>query len=761
MLPLYAFTLFVSAFLLFLIQPMVGKMILPTFGGTPAVWNTCMVFFQGALLAGYGYAHGSVGRLGVRRQAGLHLALLAAPLILSIPLIARVLPIAIDTSAVPTQQDYPILWLLGRLILGVGLPFFVISTNAPVLQMWFSQTGHPSAKDPYFLYGASNLGSLLALLGYPLLIEPWLAVDEQSVLWAWLYGLFVVLAGACAFAMWRAPVQEPVGHPVKAEAAKAQKQFMADNEHLTAGRRLYWVALAFVPSSLMLGVTTHVTTEIAPVPLLWVFPLALYLLTFVLVFARKPLLPHVWMKRVFPFIIALVVIMTMQFESGLGITEVPLHLLAFFAAAMVCHGELAKDRPSTAHLTQFYLLMSVGGVLGGLFNAAVAPMVFSTIVEYPLVMLAACFVLAGRPTLKNLRFRVRDLAKPLLAPAVLILFLILRYHYAYTHRILFDLDWIYLFLLPIALSAIWLRRPFRFAVSLALIIITFAVWNDLISQQTLYIGRNFYGVKAVSTSPNNQLHTFSHGTTIHGAQLTAPGLQRVTLTYFHAHGPVGDIIRHCNLPRSDGRRPNIGVLGLGAGTLAAYAWKDQIIDFYEIDPEVYRIAADPALFTYLENCEGQWQVILGDGRLTLADAPDHYYGLLFLDAFSSDAVPTHLLTREALDLYLSKLTPDGVLIFNISNRYLDLAPLLGNLAAERDLVCLRRTDMNPILKPEERGKYSTDYVIMSPSDETFRKIRTIRIKNVLQWTEVPPDPKVPIWTDRYSNVIRLLKPIHF
>jgi hypothetical protein len=262
-------------------------------------------------------------------------------------------------------------------------------------------------------------------------------------------------------------------------------------------------------------------------------------------------------------------------------------------------------------------------------------------------------------------------------------------------------------------------------------------------------------MKLVSTSPNDQIHTFSHGSTIHGAQLTKPGLRRVTLTYFHVHGPVGDIIRHCNLIR-DGKRPNLGVLGLGAGTLAAYAWKDQIIDFYEIDPEVYRIAADPHLFTYLDDCEGKWQVILGDGRLTLANAPDNYYGILILDAFSSDAVPTHLLTREALDLYLSKLTPDGVLVFNISNRYLDLAPLLANLAAERNLTCLRRTDMKPIQKPEERGKYPTDYVIMSPDAEAIRNIIEIPT-----WQRVPADADVPIWTDRHSNVIRLLKPIRF
>lgn len=351
-------------------------------GGTPGVWNTCMVFFQASLLAGYIYAHAATAWLGVRRQAALHVGLLLLPL--------STLPIAVSIGWSPPVEENPIPWLLALLLVSVGLPFFVISASAPMLQKWFASTGHPAAKDPYFLYRASNLGSMLGLLAYPALLEPTLQLAEQSWLWSWGYGLLILLTLGCAVILWRGPVSAT--HSLSLGASHDSHGLLTIEDSgsgLTVSRRMRWVALSFVPSSLMLGVTTHLSTDIAAIPLLWVIPLALYLFSFVLVFARKPSLSHQFMVRRLPFLILASAITIFSKATQPVWLLMPLHLLTFFVAAMVCHGEMAKDRPPTRHLTEFYLWMSVGGVLGGLFNALVAPMVFSTVVEFPLAMVAA------------------------------------------------------------------------------------------------------------------------------------------------------------------------------------------------------------------------------------------------------------------------------------------------------------------------------------------------------------------------------------
>ena len=383
----FGLTLFVSSVLLFLVQPMVGKMILPSLGGTPAVWNTCMVFFQAALLGGYAYAHASVNWLGVRRQAALHLILLFIPL--------AVLPIVIGQDATPPTRGNPVFWLLGQLAWRVGLPFFVVSTSAPLLQRWFADTGHPAAKDPYFLYAASNLGSFLALLAYPLVVEPTLHLESQSVVWAGGYGALIGLILICAIVVWRSRSgggTNPVGQD------EALSGDLPATSAPTPGRRLRWVLLALVPSSLMLGVTTHVTTDLAPVPLLWIIPLALYLLTFVFVFARKPPISHALMLRVFPFAIvpAAILVVLVELPPVPDVVLVLVQLVTFFVAAMVCHGELVASRPAAGHLTEFYLWMSVGGVLGGLFNAVISPVLFNSLIEYPLMLVAACLALGVR-----------------------------------------------------------------------------------------------------------------------------------------------------------------------------------------------------------------------------------------------------------------------------------------------------------------------------------------------------------------------------
>ncbi len=737
MLGLYALTIFCSAYLLFLVQPMVGKMVLPYLGGTPAVWNTCMVFFQALLLAGYAYVHGSVKWFGVRKQATFHLLLMLAPLL--------VLPITINTQSVPTDIDNPIGWLLLRLLLGVGLPFFVISTSAPLLQMWFAETDHRSAKDPYFLYAASNFGSMIALLGYPIFVEPAFALDDQRILWKYGYMLLVALAIGCAVIMWRSrPAQTLEPNAVAPDNEEPKRV----SEPLTAWRQIRWVLLAFVPSSLMLGVTTHVTTEIAPVPLLWVVPLALYLFTFVLVFAKTQIPPHRFVLKILPIFIVPTALMTVRNEAVLGLIPLPLHLATFFLVAMACHGEMAADRPTTDHLTKFYLLMSVGGVLGGLANSVVAPLLFNTLVEYPLVMVIACFALATKPKPATIDKRVAyDVGYAVVFGVIVAAMLIYMLKNNTENARSFNPIAV---LIPAALCWACTRRPIRYAFMVASMVAVSLICYELKTDRALYMGRNFYGTKRVVIDADESVHTFIHGATIHGIQALADPLSRVPRTYFHPDGPVGDAFKLIN--RSAGAK-EIGIIGLGVGSMASpiYAKEHGSFTFYEIDPAVARIAKNPEYFTFLQDCPAQTKVVLGDGRLTLANAPDSHYDAIFLDAFSSDAVPTHLLTREAIQLYESKLTDGGILVFNMSNRYLDLAPLLATLAHDTGFECVKREDNVPPEVQVKTGRLSSRFMIMSQDKNTIRLLKAFG-----KWEDGNVDEDHRIWTDKYTNVFQLL-----
>ncbi len=744
MVPLYALTLFISALLLFLVQPMVGKMTLPMLGGTPAVWNTCMVFFQALLLAGYAYAHAATRMLGARKQAGLHL------LVLALPFALMTLPIAVPETVSPPTGDNPAWWLLGRLMVWVGLPFFVVSTTAPLLQMWFSSTGHLRARDPYFLYTSSNAGSLIALFAYPLALEPLLGVESQSMVWAVGFGVLGVLILGCAVAMWRSSsLAEPAAVVEEAIAAT----HVGAQRPVTWGRRLWWIVLSLIPSSLMLGTTTHITTNLAPGPLLWVLPLALYLLTFIIVFSRKPILPHAMMVRALPFLIFLPAVMAVS-ELGLGSVTIPLHMLGFFAAAMICHGELAEDRPATSHLTEFYLLMSVGGVLGGLFNAILAPMAFTTILEYPLMIAAACLVAArGRHRVGSSAARLLDFAAPaaLTVAAVVSVFLYVRLSgegsYSHDQGAFFKAIG-----LPMLLTLVLASRPLRFALGLLGVMAVGAYLGASGDGEILHRSRNFYGVKTISRAcqGENCAHLFFHGTTMHGYQRQDPAGRMEPMAYFHRRGPIGDVFReYCD---REPRVRNVAIVGLAAGSMAAYGQLGQHFTFYEIDPAVADIAQDPALFTFLAECRAETSVVVGDGRLTLADSPEGHYGLIVLDAFSSDAVPTHLLTREAVRLYASRLAPGGAIVFNCTNNYLDLVGLLGNVAAAEGLVAKVRNDVYLTEDDLREGRSPSRFVIMARATSDFR-----RIERDDRWEPLPPDPSAPTWTDRFSNIISLLR----
>lgn len=744
MMRLYAATLFASAMLLFIVEPMVGKMILPTFGGTPAAWNTCMVFFQAMLLAGYAYAHGSTAWLGVRRQAAVHLAVLLIPLAL--------LPINLTDGCPPPTDGNPTFWLLGRLLLGVGVPFFAVSSSAPLLQKWFSATNHKAAADPYFLYGASNIGSLLALLSYPLLIERMLPLGEQSHIWMIGYGLLIVLVAACAVLLWRSP---PRTQPECASIANEPKACVsianptqasspADGQPMS---RAWWILLSAIPSSLMLGATTHITTNLAAVPLLWVMPLAIYLLTFVLVFARRPLIRQAWLIWSLPILLLFAAPSFFAQAAGIEAWLVLLHLLLFFVAAMVCHGELARRRPGPSHLTEFYLLMSLGGVLGGLFNTIVAPQIFSSVLEYPLVMGLVCFVFP-RPAGSTQSPRARRL--DLILPAGLAVIAAAAALWLRTSP-LSQLPQVLMIVFGVlALICFACKdRPLRFGLTYAVTLATLGVVTHMQNGTLLDIERNFFGVKRILLDPTGSRRTLVHGTTEHGSQSTDPAKAGEPLAYYHRSGPIGNVFAALD---QAGPANRVGVIGLGIGTLACYAHPGQHFTFYEIDPAVERIARDRRYFSFLADSRGTCDVVLGDGRLTIARAPNHEFDLILLDAFSSDAVPTHLLSQEAVDLYLSKLKDTGLLVFHVSNRFFAFEPLLARLADTRGLTCLARSELALEPRELEEGKMASHYVVMA---------RPGRLLSLLAstpgWRPAAGAAGVVVWTDQYCDIIGLLR----
>ncbi len=770
---LFAITLFVSAALLFCVQPMIAKMVLPVLGGTPAVWNTCMVFFQTVLLAGYVWSHLVSVWLSTRLQLVVHAVLVLVPLLL------LMLPFEFRPDAMESvpRQDNPIPWLIALLVMTVGLPFFVLSTTAPLLQKWFAATGHAAGRDPYFLYAASNLGSMLALLSYPFLIEPELTLVQQRGIWALGYGLLVLLILACGAVLWRRPAAIPISESVagltgaertawvarpersegRGEALATEATLVEDSGpattpgrtsemSLTIGRRLRWLALAFVPSSLMLGVTTYLTTDIAPIPLLWVIPLALYLLTFILVFSRRMIVSHSLMLRLLPVLALIMTVLLFAEDMRPPIwLLIPLHLLTFFVAAMVCHGQLAKDRPSTTHLTEFYLWLALGGVLGGLFNAIIAPLVFRQVAEYPLALVLACLLRPrSRHGNEGGRLRWLDLALPLgVGGLTTIIVLTLQGIGMKPGQLSVSL----MAGIPAVFCFTLVERPVRFALGLGAVLLA-GVFYAGSQGQTIHIERDFFGVVRVTQDSQKRFYQLVHGKTIHGRQSLGPEHRREPLAYFHRSGPMGRIFEVFNPSHPEGR---VGVVGLGAGSLAAYAQPKQNWKFYEIDPAVDRIAHD--YFTFLEDClAGEPEVVLGDARLRLQDEPDDYFDILFLDAFSSDAVPVHLLTREALQRYTSKVKNSGFLCFNVSNRYVNLPPVLANLAEDADLNCIFREDLGSALGEKEQGKEPSQWILMAHRQTDLTPFTKRGLWEVLRGKS-----GARVWTDDYSNILEVFK----
>jgi hypothetical protein len=780
----FSATLFLSAFLLFLIQPMIGKMVLPLLGGSPMVWNTCMVFFQVTLLAGYLYAHLLSRMLDVRRAICVHV-LLMLPVIGT--LIFVTLPYSLahgpaagsgrllpdipsgvftelrDRLHLDTAQDRPIVFLLATLALSVGAPLFLLSASAPLCQRWFAHTAHSASRDPYFLYAASNAGSLLALLAYPILVEPNLGLLDQASAWAVGYVVVVVLLGACgvsvliSLARPRPQLFEPAAVP------------RLTDQPLTFGRRFRWLFLAAVPSSLLLGVTTHLTTDVAALPLFWVVPLALYLLTFILAFRRS----SVSNSRVrVGFMATLVILQTQALAHGLTNPPwllFPLHLIAFFAIALVCHGELAASRPSSEHLTEFYLWLSLGGVLGGMFNTLVAPWLFDLTFELPLAIVLACLLMPRLTESSDKRFvNWLDLWLPVLLGLLVATAALTIGTSFWPHVVLVGV-------LPSLICLGFVRRPVRFALGVGALMLAGSLGSTSVSERHLvYIERNFFGTIRVVDGMTDErtprrYREFIHGTTTHGRQILSDDRveRNEPLAYFGRSGPVGDIF--ASLPPKQRFSRSFGILGLGIGTLASYfdvvEEPAQTWFFYEIDPAVIEVAK--GRFNYLSDVpiakKGQKYVFPlkeklaflldiypGDARLGLERSVMNRLDILFADAFSSDAVPVHLLTREALGLYMRSIQPAGFIVFNVTNRYLDLEPVLGDLAADAGLVCIARRQGAEELSAEDFGKgiRPSHWVVMARKEEDLGNLA----KNP-RWHKVEGRPGVRVWSDDYSNLL--------
>ncbi len=651
--------LFGSAFLLFSVQPMVSRMVLPRLGGSPAVWNTCVCFFQAALLAGYGYAHLSTTRLRPPVQVALHAGLLLAGGLL--------LPLSLGAEA-PPSDGAPVAWLLTLLMLRVGLPFAAIAATAPLLQAWFARTSHPHARDPYFLYAASNAGSLLALLAYPTLIETTLGLPGQVQFWAVGFAATALAVLSCGVAALLRPgagagaaAGAPNGLPAGALAATPVSE------------RLRWMALAFVPSALMLAVTTHITTDVAAVPLFWVVPLAIYILTFIIAFARGA--PRPGRLLLLAQVLALAAAGITAYIGTLNALAMLVPLVAFALTAAVCHGELAARRPGARELTGYFFLISLGGAAGGLFNALLAPVLFPVPLEYPLLLAAACLL---RPAPARLTTQAREnwaIRGDLLLPFALVVLVVLT---AALVSILAGLGTARLAGgIVAAAGLIWFARGrVRLALALAVCLLMPIGFDAAGSKQ---IVRTFFGVLRVRPVPSSDLIVVQHGTTAHGMRGTRDGEALTPLGYYRRDGAFGRLF--AVLDAQGAPAASVGVLGLGIGGLGCYARPGSTWTFYEIDPAMERVARDSRWFKFMDGCGNKPAVVLGDARLRLASSTARY-DLLMIDAFSSDSVPIHLINREALALYLARLNPGGTIVFHVSNRYLDLAPVVARLAAD-------------------------------------------------------------------------------
>jgi hypothetical protein len=714
----YTLTVFSSAFLMFAIQPMFTKMVLPQLGGSPGVWSVAMVFFQTLLLLGYLYAHLSSKYLSLRAGVVVHVALLL------ITTLALPIAIASGWGRPPTENQIP--WLLGVFAASVGLPFFAIAGNGPLLQSWFARTGHKDRANPYFLYAASNLGSFAALLLYPLVFETLLKLSQQSAAWSTGFGLLGILISAAGWQV------------LRGGEGKALPRMVAGPEPGWAeiGK---WIWLALVPSGLLIAVTSYISTDVASAPFLWIIPLSLFLLTFVLIFRDRPLVPPRWIEIALPILVALLVL-TKIFDPDVFIA-IAINLGFFFAATMFCHQQLYERRPDAAHLTQFYLWMSFGGVLGGIFVGLLAPFMFNRILEFPIL---ACIVMFAHPALqKPSQGTLFKQALPVIGIGIIAVLGLQLMSDAEDVQNGF-LPFIAIALGSFGIIALYKRPVIQAALIPCLFIFSEATFGSLLGSTYM---RSFFGVNEVTLREAGQFRVLVHGITMHGAQRitntdgTPYAGPAKPLTYYHPDGLLAETLRA--VPgEAQGR--TLGVVGLGSGSHVCNGTRADRWTYFEIDAAVARIATDPKLFTFLPTCAPETRIVMGDARLTLADEPAAKFDYLLIDAFSSDSIPAHLLTREAITLYMSKLKPNGLLAVHISNKHLALQQVVAALATDAGLA----VKANALIKP----KASLEEATSAAAAVFARKPETLAAFKPERGWIVPDAQGVAPWTDDYSNI---------
>jgi hypothetical protein len=714
---LFAATLSVSAFLLFSIQPMFTKMVLPLLGGAPTVWSIALVFFQATLLGGYAYAHLIVRRIPLGVGPLIHLGILAAA--------AATLPIAVASSLGSPPTDNIAFWLIGLFVASIGLPFAVLATTAPLLQSWFAASGHSRASNPYVLYAASNLGSFAGLFAYPTLIEPLLPLHTQARMWSAGFAAFALLVSTAGLAVTRRT--SPLGNAAAAAPMPAHD-------------KLRWVGLAAIPAGLVIAVTSYVATDLASAPFLWVLPLAVYLLTFVATFRDRPWVSHSAVARLVPLVVAPLSVGLLGGQRPYWLALVGVNLAAFVLLALLCHGELYRHRPAPGHLTEFYLWTSLGGALGGMLAAIVAPHLFTQVYEYPILIVAALLALPGASEGGVGRAIVQT--GPVLMLGVLAV--IARFGFGIELPATAELPFQ---ILLVALVAVMLLQREHSARFISLVVLGFlltGLWQPGFNRVAAV--RSFFGVTQVIETADGEFRLLYHGTTLHGAERIADVAADVMpepLTYYYRGGPISDVIDAVRSLQGSLRR--VAVVGLGTGALACYRHRGEAWTFYEIDPAVVQIARDPQFFTFISGCAPDLPVVVGDARLTLA-ASTEKYDLIILDAFSSDTIPVHLLTREAVEGYLNHLARGGIILLHISNRYMELADTVAAVGAAEGLAAFIKIDDRPDTSSPDY-KMNAEVVALARRPED---VRDLRVRP--DWHRLRAGTDVQAWTDDYSNI---------
>ena len=722
----FSAAIFISAALLFAVEPMFTKMVLPRLGGAAAVWSVAMVFFQATLLAGYAYAHLLTRFAPGRGSVLIHLA------VLLIACLALPLHLAGGWGQPPSRGEA--FWLLGLFAVSIGLPFFALAANGPLMQAWFVRTDHPSARDPYFLFAASNVGSFLALISYPTVVEPFLRLGEQTWLWTSGFYVLILLIAACGVLLLRSANLSP-------PAATARSEETAP----TWRDRLVLVGLAAVPSGLLLAVTLHISTDAAAVPLFWVLPLAIYLLTFVIAFQSRPVVPHSLVVKVFPFVIlALAGLMIIDPFSTI-IELVVVHLTAFFVIALLCHGELARRRPAPKYLTAFYMRISAGGMIGGIAVGLIAPQVFNWVAEYPLLIALSVLCMPG------LALPAKGAGQYLLFGALAVAAALLTI--LMSSGLKLDNNLITLLIGALfGLTVYFWRAPLAFAAIIAFVLVLGNYqYNDVINN---FVVRNFFGVLAAAETADGRFRILWHGGIGQGAQrIRDRDGNRITgrpemISEFQAGAGIAQTF--------DAVRAKVGgpisyaVIGLGTGSLSCQARPEDSAIFYELDPDVIRIARDPALFNFVSECRPNIPIVQGDARLTIANVPDAGYDLIFVDAFIGAAIPVHLLTKEAMAIYLRKLKPNGIVALHVSNYHLELGSVVAGVAHANGAIT-RLYDGGDVQEDAAEQKWVPIVAAVARKDEDFGALAKSRF-----WPLLPPDPAQRVWTDDYSNVLGAL-----